>query len=936
MAITIQELLASDTISQAVDKINFNFDQLLLNGGGPVGPAGPLGPIGPTGGRGLRGSKWYEDPNVSATDPNTLIFVDVESDDNYLDADGSVWNYNGTLWTVTTVNLTGPQGASGLSAGFAYFGNNITTGQQSIYPTPSPNGIGAGATIANEGIPTLVVGAVVSSTVNPPSGVTLTNAYKIKNSLATSIDSPITAMFVHQKDSSANGITFHGGGAIAAENFEQDDISNLANIRLDADDKLQLNVPKIPTSPTNPSDLLAFSVNTLKSGQQYYSGKQIQFSTGNDSSLALASEISDFTITVNTSNTSNRAKFQVSTTDANSAALFQLGGNVVFPTLTTKTGKILLEGGGTAIVTGGDQKFLSSSNEYVFGGLPSVSGTGSVAFVTSDATGRLRTINLSGGGAIGSGVMSLDGGALNLSQGLDNRLVRWNGANKLDYKNWVIDDFGTLYPDGGTGNIGGVGKIQTIVMDSTADITCNSAGTNYLNIKSNALSGRGIQINDDIIVIGQTAPAQLSSSYTQSSLVINNINTSGTAYGGQIEFTKSLGSYAGSHSPTIIGPKSTFASDTRGRDDTLIIEGGTGFNDSGSGSQGRDLLLRGGQTPYSVGYGGDVYLAGGSATTATGAYNGSVLIGYDPYSGKPYSPKIVIGGSPSNSAGYVTIQQPADSVLPTASKEFGLVIENNRTQAPPSDDQYGGLKITTNNNAYAIEAHVATRASAFNAAVQVNDNVIISRDSVAAATDNGLTIGLKGAIGAIRISNENSTSTSKIEMYASKKGASLPGTFSNANFTMPIQGTVTLQHSSTLTGQDPEENIFASGRMTLSSTSGFGGSGTMYWQRIGRVIHCFGIVTNSGSSPGQRIYQLPMTGTSSPAYQNPLGTGVGYTGGSGGGAFKLVPLEVQAQGTNGFALKWEFNNNLYWWGQSAGTVTTNTASARFSFSYFIV
>ena len=67
MAITIQDLLSSDTISQAVDKINFNFDQLLLNGGGPVGPPGPIGPNGPIGGRGERGSEWYE----GTDDPNT-------------------------------------------------------------------------------------------------------------------------------------------------------------------------------------------------------------------------------------------------------------------------------------------------------------------------------------------------------------------------------------------------------------------------------------------------------------------------------------------------------------------------------------------------------------------------------------------------------------------------------------------------------------------------------------------------------------------------------------------------------------------------------------------------------------------------------------------------------------------------------------------------
>ena len=66
MPITIQEIIASDTISQLVDKTNFNFDQLLLNGGGPAGPAGTQGPVGPGGGRGPRGSTWYEDVSTTA------------------------------------------------------------------------------------------------------------------------------------------------------------------------------------------------------------------------------------------------------------------------------------------------------------------------------------------------------------------------------------------------------------------------------------------------------------------------------------------------------------------------------------------------------------------------------------------------------------------------------------------------------------------------------------------------------------------------------------------------------------------------------------------------------------------------------------------------------------------------------------------------------
>ena len=86
MAITIQEIIASDTLSQVADKINFNFDQILLNGGGPSGPIGPIGPPGPIGGRGERGSEWYEDPNSVATDPNTIIVSpDLLEGDYYLD-----------------------------------------------------------------------------------------------------------------------------------------------------------------------------------------------------------------------------------------------------------------------------------------------------------------------------------------------------------------------------------------------------------------------------------------------------------------------------------------------------------------------------------------------------------------------------------------------------------------------------------------------------------------------------------------------------------------------------------------------------------------------------------------------------------------------------------------------------------------------------------
>lgn len=60
MPITIKEIFASDTISGAADKINYNFDQVILNGGGPAGPQGSQGVSGPAGPQGAGGSQGYQ------------------------------------------------------------------------------------------------------------------------------------------------------------------------------------------------------------------------------------------------------------------------------------------------------------------------------------------------------------------------------------------------------------------------------------------------------------------------------------------------------------------------------------------------------------------------------------------------------------------------------------------------------------------------------------------------------------------------------------------------------------------------------------------------------------------------------------------------------------------------------------------------------------
>jgi hypothetical protein len=175
--IVIKELLSSDKVSELVDKINFNFDQLLLNGGGPIGLTGGPGGIGPIG---PRGSVWFTvndlyttsdsptwtgtpvkinnislpgypqykgDPNrfrpvaptgVTPSLPWTLpqktftfsiptktvrggdLYLQ-ESDDtfnSYSSKDGDIWEYNALslTWSFTGVNIKGTTGAGGANA----------------------------------------------------------------------------------------------------------------------------------------------------------------------------------------------------------------------------------------------------------------------------------------------------------------------------------------------------------------------------------------------------------------------------------------------------------------------------------------------------------------------------------------------------------------------------------------------------------------------------------------------------------------------------------------------------------------------------------------------------------------------------------------------------------------------------------------------------
>ena len=75
MAINIKELFDADSDNIKVEKTNYNFDQILANGGGPIGPKGvqgTTGNVGQKGDEGDKGDKGDGIPNILSPD-NAII-----------------------------------------------------------------------------------------------------------------------------------------------------------------------------------------------------------------------------------------------------------------------------------------------------------------------------------------------------------------------------------------------------------------------------------------------------------------------------------------------------------------------------------------------------------------------------------------------------------------------------------------------------------------------------------------------------------------------------------------------------------------------------------------------------------------------------------------------------------------------------------------------
>lgn len=129
MAISLLDINPGDTIQGMVEKINYNFDQLQANGGGPQGirgeqgDQGVRGPRGFQGDQGVRGNMWFIKTNGTSPIP------DETPTDNDLSFDGNaeVYIFSEGAWEDTHFNI-----ASALESPFAAFDND-SIGVRNVY-----------------------------------------------------------------------------------------------------------------------------------------------------------------------------------------------------------------------------------------------------------------------------------------------------------------------------------------------------------------------------------------------------------------------------------------------------------------------------------------------------------------------------------------------------------------------------------------------------------------------------------------------------------------------------------------------------------------------------------------------------------------------------------------------------------------------------------
>jgi hypothetical protein len=285
MAIVIREIIASDSISQAVDKINFNFDQFLINGGGPQGPIGPVGPIGPIGNtgpagpNGQRGTGWY----IGDGDPNLLTFTTAPiNNDLYLDKiSGFVWYYNIStdLWINTSSSLLGPGNILyQIDGSDPNISGSIPQYQfRYVQPSAELSINTAGLTNAQSLlIGASPIGAPETSGILPPDNTVDT----ISDTYASSIGTGVGSIFAHApKRIIGSNIVLSRIVGDGSTNFNTDNVLQMSTLRVDNYDGLFIESPRVIDSSLKYTQSRGIYLGADDSDIEVHSGRNITIQT---------------------------------------------------------------------------------------------------------------------------------------------------------------------------------------------------------------------------------------------------------------------------------------------------------------------------------------------------------------------------------------------------------------------------------------------------------------------------------------------------------------------------------------------------------------------------------------------------------------------------------------------------------------------------------
>lgn len=119
MAINIKEIFDGDSPNQQIDKINYNFDQILANGGGPIGSTGAQGATGATGAIGPQGATGAQGPQGPAGNYTDFLVVENPVATSYQSI------YTKSVLGAATTLTVGDPGASANGTTGVYLGSAI-------------------------------------------------------------------------------------------------------------------------------------------------------------------------------------------------------------------------------------------------------------------------------------------------------------------------------------------------------------------------------------------------------------------------------------------------------------------------------------------------------------------------------------------------------------------------------------------------------------------------------------------------------------------------------------------------------------------------------------------------------------------------------------------------------------------------------------------